>query len=102
KTTMPGKRGGRFNLLGQTYSPEQSPTSPANTIGAAKKSDSKALQFFLDAQDNERHGRLLVAQSQYIEALTAAKAQKNGDPKFVELVETSLKSLRLRIGHTGL
>lgn len=68
-----------------------------NPEGKPDLRDSKALLLFRDAQRSETEGKSMLAQTQYLEALKAAMAQKDGDPKFKQLIQSSCNNLRKKL-----
>lgn len=60
--------------------------------------DSRAYNIFVMAGESERAGKLMLAQTQYKEALKMASSQATpADPKLIRMIEDSLAKLRGRL-----
>jgi hypothetical protein len=100
-TPVPADKPGQAPVLGFSHTPTvQAPEKPGNKANIGDKPDlrdSKALNMFNNAQRNEAEGKDMLAQTQYLEALKMAKAQKDGDAKFRQLIQQSCNKLRSKL-----
>lgn len=79
----------------------ESPKTTQAAVATAQPDlkDSRAYKLYLSAKQSESAGKLLLAQTQYQQALKIANEQSiKPDPKMVQLITSSLEAVKLRIG----
>ena len=83
---------------GSSASPETKYAAAAGPMERELK-DARAYKLYLSAKESEKANKLLLAQSQYQQALKLATEQTiTADPKMVQLIKGSLEALKLRVG----
>lgn len=83
-------KGGKFQMGEMVVAPKQK--------GEFKR-DGKALELYEQAQANEKTGNLLVAKTQYQQALDSARKQEKADPKFQESLQECIDRVSKKITH---
>lgn len=89
KKQDPGK-GGKFQMGEMVVAPKSKEEF---------KRDGKALELYEQAQANEKTGNLLVAKTQYQQALDSARKQEKSDPKFQESLQQCIDRVSKKITH---
>lgn len=75
-----------------------SPKTVPAVMPAPKNGDMSAFNLYTTAKQSESDGKLMVAHTQYINALDTAKKQKHSDPKMISLMLADLNRLRTKMG----
>lgn len=65
---------------------------------APKNGDMSSFNLYNSAKKSEAEGKLMVAHVQYINAIEAARKQKNSDPKMMSYMLQDLNKLRSKMG----
>ncbi|MBX9724250.1 MAG: hypothetical protein K2X81_22770 [Candidatus Obscuribacterales bacterium] len=71
---------------------------PFPLMSQPKHGDLSAYNLYRSARQNVTEGKMLLAQTQFIEAIETSKKQAHADAKFIEVLTMELNQLRSKLG----
>ncbi len=71
---------------------------PFPIMSEPKHGDLTAYKLYKSARQNMAEGKMLLAQTQFIEAIETSKKQVHADAKFTEVLTSELNQLRSKLG----